>query len=245
MCGRTLAAHGADVLRIASPSLPFIHWLVIDTGRGKRSAFVDLLTADGRATLVRLIEQADVFVQGYRPGALAALGFAPEDVARIRPGIVYVSLSAYSHVGPWAERRGFDSLVQTATGFNHEEGRAAGSDGPKELPAQALDHGSGQLMAFAAMAARARQAREGGSYRVRVSLAQTGRWIWNLGRVENGLEANDPKQDDVSDRIEESDSAFGRLRAVRHSAELSETPAYFSRPAAPLGSNEPVWEDRR
>jgi crotonobetainyl-CoA:carnitine CoA-transferase CaiB-like acyl-CoA transferase len=243
VCGRTLAAHGADVLRVASPSLPSIEWLVIDTGRGKRSAFVDLKTAQGRASLTSLLAQADVIVAGYRPGAIAAHGFAPADAARIRPGIVYVSLSAYSHAGPWSGRRGFDSLVQTATGFNHAEGQAAGSDGPKELPAQALDHGSGQLMAFAAMMARARQAREGGSWHVRVSLAQTGRWIWNLGRIEGGLAAPDPTLDDVSDRLEESDSAFGRLRAVKHAAQLSETPAAFSRPAARLGSHAPRWSD--
>jgi len=243
VCGRTLAAHGAEVLRIASPALPFIHWLVIDTGRGKRSAFVDLASADGRATLARLVAGADVFVQSYRPGALAKLGFAPEDLARIRPGIVVVSLSAYSHVGPWAGRRGFDSLVQTVTGFNHEEGRAAGADEPRELPAQALDHGSGQLMAFAAMAARARQAREGGSFLVRASLAQTGRWLAGLGRVANGLAAHDPTLDDVADRLEESDSDFGRLRAVRHAAALDETPAHFSRPAARIGAHPARWED--
>ncbi len=244
VCGRTLAAHGAEVLRIASPSLPSIEWLVIDTGRGKRSAFVDLTTAEGREALTRLLEQADIFVQGYRPGAIAAHGFSPQDAARIRPGIVCVSLSAYSHAGPWAGRRGFDSLVQTATGFNHGEGQAAGVDGPKELPAQALDHGSGQLMAFAAMMARARQAREGGSWHVRVSLAQTGRWLWNLGRVEGGLAAPDPALEDVADRLEESESAFGRLRAVKHAAELSETPARFDLPAAPLGSHPPRWQDR-
>ena len=105
----------------------------------------------------------------------------------ISPGIVYVSLSAYGHAGPWAERRGFNSLVQTATGFNHAEGQAAGIDGPKELPAQMLDHATGYLMAFGAMMARARQSREGGSWHVRVSLAQTGRWLWNLGRVADGL----------------------------------------------------------
>ena len=106
---------------------------------------------------------------------------------RINPGIVYVTLSAYGHAGPWAERRGFDSLVQTATGFNHAEGQAAGVDGPKELPAQMLDHATGYFMAFGAMMAKARQAREGGSWHVQVSLAQTGRWLWNLGRVADGL----------------------------------------------------------
>ncbi|MFI5319032.1 MAG: CoA transferase [Myxococcota bacterium] len=241
VCGRALAAHGADVLRIAAPALPFLEWLVIDTGRGKRSAFADLETAEGRAALTRLLGDADIFVQAYRPGALAARGFAPADVARVRPGIVYVSLSAYSHVGPWNARRGFDSLVQTATGFNHAEGEAAGVEGPKELPAQALDHASGQLMAAAALLARARQAREGGSWHVRVSLAQTGRWLFGLGRVPAGLRARELTLDDVQDRIEESDSAFGRLSAVRPAAELSETPAHYALPAARLGSAAAEW----
>ena len=135
-----------------------------------------------------LLARADIFSQGYRPRAIAGLGFSPEEAARINPGIVYVTLSAYGHAGPWAERRGFDSLVQTATGFNHAEGQAAGVDGPKELPAQMLDHATGYFMAFGAMMAKARQSREGGSWHVRVSLAQTGRWLWNLGRVADGLQ---------------------------------------------------------
>ena len=142
----------------------------------------------GGQALRDLLSQADIFSQGYRPSALAHLGFSPEEAARINPGIVFVSLSAYGHAGPWAERRGFDSLVQTATGFNHAEGQAAGVDGPKELPAQILDHATGYLMAFGAMMAKARQARDGGSWHVRVSLAQTGRWLWNLGRLADGLE---------------------------------------------------------
>ena len=150
-----------------------------------------------------LLASADIFSQGYRPQAIAALGFSPQDAARISPGIVYVSLSAYGHAGPWAERRGFDSLVQTATGFNHAEGQAAGVDGPKELPAQMLDHATGYLMAFGAMMAKARQSREGGSWHVRVSLAQTGRWLWNLGRVADGLKTEDLRGEAVQPFIEE------------------------------------------
>ena len=191
VAGRTLAAHGADVMLISGPDLPAIPWLTIDTGRGKLTSFVELKSEQGRATLRDLLAQADIFSQGYRPRALAALGFSPQEAARISPGIVYVSLSAYGHAGPWAERRGFNSLVQTATGFNHAEGQAAGVDGPKELPAQMLDHATGYLMAFGAMMARARQSREGGSWHVRVSLAQTGRWLWNLGRVADGLKTED------------------------------------------------------
>jgi crotonobetainyl-CoA:carnitine CoA-transferase CaiB-like acyl-CoA transferase len=244
VAGRTLAVHGADVLLISGPDLPAIPWLTIDTGRGKLTSFVELKSEQGKSVLRDLLAQADIFSQGYRPQALAALGFSPQDAARISPGIVYVSLSAYGHAGPWAERRGFDSLVQTATGFNHAEGQAAGVEGPKELPAQMLDHATGYLMAFGAMMAKARQSREGGSWHVRVSLARTGQWLWNLGRVADGFKTEDLRGDAVSPFVEEMSSGFGPLRAVNHSAVLSKTPAFWARPAMPLGSHPPQWPAR-
>jgi crotonobetainyl-CoA:carnitine CoA-transferase CaiB-like acyl-CoA transferase len=229
---------------VSGPDLPAIPWLTIDTGRGKLTSFVDLKREQGRQTLRELLAQADIFSQGYRPSSLARLGFSPDEAARINPGIVFVSLSAYGHAGPWAERRGFDSLVQTATGFNHAEGQAAGVDGPKELPAQILDHATGYLMAFGAMMAKARQASEGGSWHVRVSLAQTGRWLWNLGRVADGLATEDLKGEAVGAFAEEVASGFGPLRAIRHSAQLSKTPAFWALPAMPLGSHPPQWPAR-
>ncbi|MFG3594924.1 CoA transferase [Bradyrhizobium sp. RDI18] len=243
VAGRTLAAHGADVLLISGPDLPAIPWLVIDTGRGKLTSFVELKSEHGRGVLRDVLAQADIFSQGYRPRAIAGLGFSPEDAARINPGIIYVTLSAYGHAGPWAERRGFDSLVQTATGFNHAEGQAAGVDGPKELPAQMLDHATGYFMAFGAMMAKVRQAREGGSWHVEVSLAQTGRWLRNLGRVSDGFAVKDLNAEAVRPFIEEMSSGFGPLRSVRHSALLSKTPAFWARPAMPLGSHLPQWRE--
>ncbi|WP_108513119.1 CoA transferase [Bradyrhizobium algeriense] len=245
VAGRTLAAHGADVLLISGPELPAIPWLTIDTGRGKLTSFVELKNEQGRGVLRDLLAAADIFSQGYRPRAIAGLGFSPEDAARINPGIIYVTLSAYGAAGPWAGRRGFDSLVQTATGFNHAEGQAAGIDGPKELPAQMLDHATGYFMAFGAMMAKARQAREGGSWHVQVSLAQTGRWLWNLGRVAGGLATEDLKGEAVRPFVEEAGSGFGVLRSVRHSAVLSKTPAFWTRPAMPLGSHPPQWPPRQ
>jgi crotonobetainyl-CoA:carnitine CoA-transferase CaiB-like acyl-CoA transferase len=236
----TLAAHGADVMLVTSPNLPSVAPLVIDTGRGKLSTQIDLHDAKGRDSFVALLRDADVVVQGYRPGGLAALGFGPEEAARINPGIVYVSLSAYSHEGPWAGRRGFDSLVQTASGFNDAEAKAAGIDGPKPLPAQILDHASGYLLAYGAMTALKRQRAEGGSWHVRVSLAQTGRWLRSLGRID-GMSAPDPARNDVLDCLEESESGFGRLSAVRHPATMSETSPHWSRPSAPLGTDAPRW----
>jgi crotonobetainyl-CoA:carnitine CoA-transferase CaiB-like acyl-CoA transferase len=244
VAGRTLAAHGADVLLIYGPEVPGLPWLTIDTGRGKLSAFVELKSEAGRAQMRELVREADIFSQGYRPSAIASLGFSPEEAAKLNPGIVYVSLCAYGHAGPWAERRGFDSLVQTSTGFNHAEGQAAGIDGPKELPAQMLDHATGYLMAFGAMMAKARQAREGGSWHARVSLAQTGRWLWNLGRLPEGLTAPDLKAEAVEPYMEDLQSAFGPLHSVKHSAVLSRTPARWDRPAVKLGTHAPEWPAR-
>src|SRR5712671_709995 len=244
VAGRTLAVHGADVLLISGPDLPAIPWLTIDTGRGKLSSFVELKSEQGRDVFRGLLAQADIVSQGYRPKSIAALGFSPEEAATINPGIVYVSMSAYGHAGPWAERRGFDSLVQTSTGFNHAEGQAAGVDGPKELPAQMLDHATGYMMAFGTMMARARQSREGGSWHVQVSLARTGRWLWDMGRIADGLAAEDLKSNAITPCLEDAASGFGSLRSVSHSAVLSKTSAFWARPAMPLGSHPAEWPMR-
>jgi crotonobetainyl-CoA:carnitine CoA-transferase CaiB-like acyl-CoA transferase len=240
VCGLTLAAHGADVLLVTSPNLPSIAPLVIDTGRGKLSTQLDLTSDNDRTRFEALLRDADVIIQGYRPGGLERLGYGPDAVAQLRPGIVYVSLSAYGHRGPWAERRGFDSLVQTASGINLAEAEAAGSETPRPLPSQILDHATGYLMAFAAMAALLRQRQGGGSWHARLSLAQTGFWLRSLGRVD-GLSLKEPARDDVCDRLEESRSGFGTLSAVKHPAMLDKTPPHWTRPSVPLGTHPPVW----
>jgi crotonobetainyl-CoA:carnitine CoA-transferase CaiB-like acyl-CoA transferase len=240
VCGRTLAAHGADVLLVTGAHLPSMLPLVIDTGRGKLSTSLDLRQPSAREALAALVRDADVFVQGYRPGAIAAHGFSPQQVAKLRPGIVYVSLCAYGHEGPWAKRRGFDSLVQTASGLNDAEAQAFGSSEPKALPAQELDHATGYMLAFAAMSALGRRAQQGGSWHVRCSLAQTGYWFRNLGRVD-GMKCPDPRSADVRDLLEETPSGFGQLTAVRHAATMSETPPRWTLQSVPLGTHPPTW----
>jgi len=240
VCGRTLASFGAEVLVVSSSHLPNMPGLVIDTGFGKLSASLDLRQAADAEKLHGLLREADVFCQSYRPGALARLGLGPEEVARRRPGIVYVTLSAFGHAGPWRERRGFE-IIQSVSGMAQEQGTAAGANGPQHLPAQVVDHGTGYLASFGAQMALARRAREGGSYLVRVSLAQTGRWVDALGRAADGRSTHDLSLDDVQDLIADMASPFGPLRHVVPAARFSETPAFWSRPPVPLGTHAPAW----
>jgi crotonobetainyl-CoA:carnitine CoA-transferase CaiB-like acyl-CoA transferase len=243
VCGRELASHGATVMRVTAEHLPSIPSLVIECGRGKLSTFIDLRQAAGRQQLESLVSQADIFVQGYRPGAIARWGFGVEDLARLRPGIVCVSLSAFGRLGPWSQRRGFDSIVQTVSGIAHAGGDAAGRDRPKPLPCQALDHASGFLAAFGAMIALRRQRLEGGSWHVRLSLAQTGRWIESLGRIQ-ALDFHDPGSEDITDLLQSLDSPFGKITYVDSALGLSATPPHWRRPPVPLGTHPPDWPVR-
>ena len=132
--------------------------------------------------------------------------------------------------------------MQNASGINHAEAEAAGiATGPKELPAQALDHATGYLMAFGAMMALARKAREGGSWHVRVSLAQTAHWLSRLGRLPKGFDCPDPKHADVADLLDVMDTPQGRLTFVKHARSCRRRPAMWARPPVPLGTHAPVW----
>ena len=240
VCGRTLAAHGADVLLITAAHLPAMEALVIDNGRGKLSAHLDLRDASAREKLAALLRQADIFVQGYRPGAIAAIRLQRRGggaaAARHR---LHLDLRLQPR-GPVGE----PARLRLAGAERQRPQRCGGQsvrlNEPKPLPAQALDHGTGFLMAFGAMSALKRRAVEGGSWHVRCSLAQTAHWCRGLGRVD-GTRLADPKRLDVQDRLYDSNSGFGRLTAVRHSAVMSETPVRWDRPSVPLGSDRPEW----
>jgi crotonobetainyl-CoA:carnitine CoA-transferase CaiB-like acyl-CoA transferase len=237
--GRTLAQHGASVMRISAAHLPFIPGLIVDTGFGKQAAELDLRSESARRQLDGLIANADVFTQSYRPGSLRAKGYTLERMAEIRPGIVTATLSAWSHTGPWADRRGFDSIVACATGLAEHQG----TEGvPGKLPCQPLDYVSGYLCAFGIMTALKRRAEEGGSYEVRVSLAQTAEWIWNLGLLENTAKIQTPGFDDVGDLMAECDSAFGRLTYMKPVIGMEETPPTWKSPPVPLGTHKPEWD---
>lgn len=229
---KTLAEHGADVLKITAKHLPDSGEIDLDTGIGKLSAQLDLRKAQDVETLKKLARETDIFCQSYRPGALASRGFSPEALAMLHPGIVYVSLSAWGTTGPWKDRRGFDSIVQCVSGMAAAQG---GAGAPKLLPCSAIDYVSGYLMAFGAMVALARRAKEGGSWRVRVALARTGKWIIDRGTVDPA-EAVEPQAATMETR-----SPAGLITHLKPVVQLSETPPFWARPPVALGYHRPEW----
>jgi len=248
-CARTLAEHGADVLKITGAHLPSLGRQEYDTGHGKLSAHLDLREAKDVETLRGLVREADVFSQGYRPGTLGNRGFSPEALAQLRPGIVVVSLCAFSHVGPWASRRGFDTVIQTVSGITHRQGELfpGAQPGPQFYPVSAIDYLTGYLMAFGALLALARRTSEGGSWLVRISLAQVGRWLVERGEVPEA-ELRDVPKEFTAAELERwsmtSDTPVGRLQHLGPVVRLSETPPQWARPTVPLGYNAPVWPAR-
>ena len=239
MTARTLAEHGATVLQVGAAHLPSIESLVIDTGFGKHSCAVDLDTAAGAEALHGLIDDADIFLNAYRPGALERRGFSPAALAERRPGIVYVTISAFSRAGPWAQRRGYDTLVAAASGLTW-----TGSGDPARLPCQPLDYLTGYLGAFGAMLALQRRAQQGGSWHVQLSLERTSAWIREmtvaLGR-EDAVATVVPPAAEIVDLYAESPSRFGSLRHLKPVVQMSDTPARWERPPVPLGSDPALW----
>ncbi|MFK0120999.1 CoA transferase [Streptomyces sp. NPDC090994] len=231
---RTLALLGADVLRIDAPHLPESQEAHNDTGMGKRSATLDLADPTGRRVFEALLDEADVVVTGYRPGALDRFGLSPEALAERRPGLVIAQLCAWGQYGPWHERRGFDSLVQAATGIARLEGSP---DAPGALPAQALDHGTGYLLAAGVLRALTEQHRTGGTRLVRLALARTAHWLLHDLAPAPGEEDGF----DAGRRLTETDSPMGRLRHALPPVAYDGGPVNWGRPPGLWGADAPVW----
>jgi crotonobetainyl-CoA:carnitine CoA-transferase CaiB-like acyl-CoA transferase len=239
-CARTLAQYGAEVMVISSPTLPSVPYLVTDTGHGKLAAFADLATEDGKATLRALARQSDVFSQGYRQGALERHGFGPVELAQLRPGIVVAAINCYGHEGPWRARPGWEQLGQTVTGMTVVHG---GAEGPKLQPGAVTDYTTGYLAAYGSLIALQRRALYGGSYLVRVSLAQTAMWIRALGLADDErlAEAQMLRPEEIASFSIKSETGFGPMTHLRPPVRMSATPPQWRRGVVPLGTHAPAW----
>ena len=152
-------------------------------------------------------------------------------------------------MGPWADRRGFDTVVQTVSGITHRQGELfpGAEPGPQFYPVSAIDYLTGYLMAYGALTALARRVTEGGSWLVRLSLAQTGRWLVSQGQVpESDLSGipSDFTPEEIADWSTTSEAPGGSLKHLAPTLELSETQPYWARPSVPLGYHDPVWPAR-
>lgn len=246
VCARVLAEQGADVLHGSAPLRPDDFRVVMDTSHGKRSAFVDLDRLGEADRVRRLLAEGDVFVQSFRPGSLEKRKLGPRDLAALRPGIVYVSVSAYGNGGPWRARGGFDPVGQTVSGL-------AIAEGSPEAPVLAAtftlnDYLAAYLAAAGATAALVRRAREGGSYHVQVSLTRCSMWLQELGRLPSeqwpDLAAGAPLIPEPRDAdFMATSTVFGDLVHAKPVVEFSETKARWRCGPSPPGSSPLEWLD--
>ncbi|KAF4468914.1 caib baif family enzyme [Fusarium albosuccineum] len=246
LAGKTLAAHGAEVIWVTSPNLPDLPTLDRDFGRGKRTVQLDIHDPADKERLLDLVKSCDVFIQGFRPGSLASYGLSPEDLIKANPGIIIANMSAFGPDGPWSSRRGYDSLVQTCSGMNVSEADHAGKgEAARPTPCQALDHAGGYMLAVGVMSAVYRRAIEGGSWRVDVSLAGIMKYLRSLGQYPgtSGFEAKDyEKPEDVpSAYFETKQTGFGEMTAIKHSATIEGCEIGWGVMPKPLGSDSPEW----
>jgi crotonobetainyl-CoA:carnitine CoA-transferase CaiB-like acyl-CoA transferase len=234
-CARTLAEHGADVLHVASPALPTIERFEMDTGHGKRQAYLDLNSPSEAETLRELVRGTDVFSQGFQHHSLERRGFGAQQLAALRPGIIYVSENAFGHEGPWQDRPGWEQLAQSTTGVAVVQG----IERPTLAPAAMNDYTTGYFAALGTMMALRRRATEGGSWSVRVSLSQTSMWYYRLGHDLDRTAATG--LGDTAPFLETCATPWGEMRHLRPPLRMSETDPHWALPTSPLGSHEPVW----
>ncbi|QWF84098.1 CoA transferase [Amycolatopsis sp. CA-230715] len=239
----SLAEHGADVLMVTAPLLPQVPPFVRDTSHGKRSAYLDYTNPAEAARLRELAGDADVFVEGYRPHRMSAHGFGPGDLARLRPGVVYVTVDCFGPGGPFSDRAGWDQVAQAVTGVCHVQGT---EDRPRLTPVYLCDFLTGFLGAYGAMLALARRVREGGSYHVHVSLCRSAMFLQRQGLLDDFADAPghlDPAEFERYATTDD-DTIYGDLKSLGPVIRMSETPPRWAGTTPRLGSSAPEWLPR-
>jgi crotonobetainyl-CoA:carnitine CoA-transferase CaiB-like acyl-CoA transferase len=243
--GRTLAEQGAQVLHFANPEFEY-DALWVDTAAGFRSAWMDLKKPASREKASALLKGADVFLENYRGRKLGEMGFSPEAIAEIRPGIIYTSIRAFGWEGPWGQRGGFDMDANCCTGFTVLEGT---KDAPKLPPTVVLnDYLAGYLTAMGTIAALILRAKFGGSYHVRTALSRFSMWYSTLGVMDPNYVAEklkDPKHKIIQPKGMRGNHGLGEVDRLEPGVAYSKTPGYWKLPDGLIGvargSSKPEW----
>ena len=242
-CGLGLAEHGADDLMVTSPKLPQVPAFVRDTSHGKRSCYLDYTIPEEKETLRELLSQADVFIEGYRPHSVEKHGFAPESAAKLRPGIICVSVNCYGAEGEYGDRAGWDQCAQAVTGMCVQQGEAEGTGIPTLTPVFVCDFLTGLLGSYGAMLALARRAKEGGSYHVKVSLCKSAMLLQREGL--HPIDENAPggltMEESEPYAVYDDGTIYGDLRTLGPVIRMSRTQPVWQGTTPPLGSSKPEW----
>ncbi len=238
--GRTLAEHGADVLGATRPNDYEHEHIYAEANIGSRSAYVDLDSPIGKDRAAKLLSDADVVVNNHRLGSLERRGLDPRELARDRPGLVYVSVTCYGASGPWARRGGFDMNGSAVSGLMASEGSAAEPRFPVTFLVN--DYITGYLGAIGATAALVKRATEGGSWHVTVSLTKSAMWCGSLGFVDPALAGCDDEHRLREPTSYDAPSPFGDVHMVAPPVRFSEIPPSWPDPVlVPRGSSRPEW----
>lgn len=239
---RSLAGFGAQVLRIDPPGWDEAN-VVPDITLGKRCSFLDLRSAADRDQFEGLLASADLLVHGYRPDALERLGYGTAMRQRLAPQLLEVALDAYGWTGPWAGRRGFDSLVQMSCGIAAAGMAWAHNDHPTPLPVQALDHATGYLMAAAAVQGLRSAVTRQTVTSARLSLARTAHLLLACPQEQAGTHSDTlDKQPQASDFAKEPEQTpWGTARRLQPALSVSGAAMQWDRPASNLGSAAASW----
>lgn len=241
--GRALAYHGADVLNLWTPNDFEMDFNYYSANLGMRSAIMDFGRPDEMARFRRLVAGADIFFANRRPGLLERLGITSSELARLHPGIVQVDFSIYGAVGPWANRIGFDHTAGGISGVLALEGTVEEPKLPEIFVIN--DYISSWIGMVGAIAALRRRATEGGSYRVRVSLARVSLWLLQMGIFDKSYasgvagRAGDHAYPDLD--LFEAETPCGHYQGVTDQVVMSGTPGFFAVPLVPRGASRAEW----
>lgn len=245
-CGLGLAEHGADDLMVTAQKLPQVQAFVRDTSHGKRSCYLDYTVPSQAETLKNLLKSADIFIEGYRPGSMRRHGFSPEEVMKLRPGIICVSVNCFGDEGVYGDRAGWDQVAQAVTGMCYTQGQAEKTGIPTLTPVFVCDFLTGLLGSYGAMLALARRAKEGGSYHVKVSLCKSAMLLQRQGLRDDFENAPGGLTDEELEKyaVYDNGTIYGDLRTLGPVVSMSETMPKWDGTTPALGSSKPVWKDR-
>ncbi|WP_435118827.1 CoA transferase [Amycolatopsis thermoflava] len=241
--GRALALHGADVLNVWRPDELEHDVTYITANVGVRSATVSPYESEGAGLLRSLLREADVFYANRRPGYLAKIGFSAEEAAAVRPGIIHATASLNGEQGPWADRVGFDQSAGSLVGMMHLEG-----DGVRPALTPILvvnDYIVSWLLTAGIVEALTRRARDGGSYRVHVSLTRAALWILSLGVFDKAYATETAGRGEEHAYLDPetftAETPLGHYQGVTEQIHMSATPGHYRTVLVPRGSSRAEW----